>query len=106
MRRVMCLVLGLALAACGAKEPPGPNPELSGGSRAAGIVTLAATTNLYSPATPDWPEAARKADRRCRAWGQEAAGSYSGWQEACRVYNRHGQCIRTEITRFYPCTGG
>lgn len=105
MRFIAGLVLLASLAAC-AGEPPGPRPEISGGSRDAGIVTLAATSNLYSPAGPDWQQAAVTADRRCRAWGHEAAGSYSGWQEACRIYDRHGRCVRTEITRFYPCSDG
>lgn len=104
MRNGSWLAVLLVLSAC-ASEPAGPRPEISGGSRDAGIVTFSATTNLYSPAAPGWDVAAVSADRRCRAWGHARAGSFSGWQEACRVYDRHGRCTRTEITRFYPCTG-
>ena len=104
MRFVFLLGLATLLAGC-ASEPPGPQPEISGGSRDAGIVTLAATTNLYSPAEPAWTDAVAKADRRCRAWGFDRADSFSGWQEACRIYDRHGRCAKTEVTRFYPCGG-
>ena len=55
--------------------------------------------------SPDWREAQAAADRRCRGWGYAGAGSLSGWQEACKVYDFHGRCVQATVTRFYPCTG-
>ena len=74
-------------------------------SRADGIVTMESAGTLWNPVTADWREAQAWADRRCRGWGYAGAASYAGWQEACRQYDFHGRCVRTLVTRFYPCAG-
>ena len=51
MRPALLLLLGLA--AC-AGTPPGVRPVPAGGSRADGIVTMASTSTIYNPVTPDW----------------------------------------------------
>ena len=68
-------------------------------------MTMASTGTLFNPVGPNWSEAAAEASRRCRGWGFERAGEFSGWQEACRVYDLHGRCTRSVVTRFYPCVG-
>jgi hypothetical protein len=98
------LLLCLVLAACGSR-PAGVKPAYSGGSRHEGIVTMASTGTIYNPVGPDWRLAQAAADRRCRSWGYAGAGSFAGWQEACEVYDFHGRCARTTVTRFYPCSG-
>ncbi len=101
------LALGLILLAAGCAAPSaGVRPQMAGGSPHDGIVTMASTGTLYNPVSPDWREAAAEAGRRCRSWGYADAGAFSGWQEACRVYDFHGRCVQTVVTRFYPCTGG
>ena len=45
---------------------------------------MASTGTIWNPVTADWRVAQDGADRRCRSWGYAGAGSYSGWQEACR----------------------
>lgn len=104
--RFLMIAAALAVAGCASHHPPGVKPGFAGGSRHDGIVTMASTGTLYNPVGPDWREAAVEAGRRCRAWGYDAAGSFSGWQEACRAYDRYGRCTTTVVTRFYPCTGG
>ncbi len=104
MRTAIILIL-FGLAACGSSTPAGVRPEEAGVSRHDGIVTMSSTGTLWNPVSPDWREAQAGADRRCRHWGYAGAGSYSGWQEACEVYDFHGRCVRTTVTRFYPCTG-
>ena len=93
------------LAACAGTQPGGPSRS---GRRepADGIVTMASVGTIYNPVSPDWRVAQATADRQCRAWGYDGAGSFSGWQEACRIYDFHGRCASTKVTRFYPCTGG
>ena len=54
MRPALLLLLGLA--AC-AGTPPGVRPVPAGGSRADGIVTMASTSTIYNPVTPDWRSA-------------------------------------------------
>jgi hypothetical protein len=98
------LALMLLLAACAA-PPEGPRPTPSGGSRADGLVTYASTSTIWNPAGPDWRVAQSAAERRCRAWGHAGAGAFAGWQETCRGYDLHGRCVRTRVTRFYPCSG-
>ena len=94
------------LAACATSHPAGVKPVPAGDSRADGIVTMSSTGTLYNPVSADWREAEATADRKCRAWGYSGAGSYAGWQEACRIYDFHGRCASTKVTRFYPCSGG
>jgi hypothetical protein len=101
MRLVLLLFLGL-LAAC-TGTPPGVRPVAAGVSRADGIVTMASTGTIYNPVSPDWRVAEAKASRQCRRWGHPDASSFAGWQEACRVYDIHGRCTRTTVTRFYSC---
>jgi YecR-like lipoprotein len=92
------------LAAC-STAPAGVKPVPAGDSRNDGIVTMASSGTLYNPVSPDWRDAEAAADRRCRSWGHAGAGSFAGWQEACRVYDFHGRCVSSTVTRFYPCAG-
>ena len=103
--RPVFLLRRLGLAAC-AGTPPGVRPVAAGGSRADGIVTMASTSTIYNPVVPDWRVGAAKAARQCRSWGQSGASRFSGWQEACRVYDLHGRCTGTTTTRFYSCEEG
>lgn len=103
----MRLVLGLCLlclAACSA-APRHVQPVAAGDSRGDGIVTMAANGTIWNPVDPDWRLAEAAADRKCRSWGYEGTASYAGWQEACGAYDLHGRCVRTRVTRFYPCSG-
>jgi hypothetical protein len=103
--RAAFLGIALGLAACSG-QPAGVRPIDAGGSRADGIVTMASTGTLYNPVSPDWREAAAAASRRCRSWGYRGGpATFAGWQEACRIYDRHGRCFRTVTTRFYSCAG-
>lgn len=104
--RIALLPLLALLAACGGAAPPGVRPAPAGESRADGIVTMASTGTIWNPVSPDWREAQDAADRRCRSWGYAGAASAAGWQEACQIYDLHGRCVRTQVTRFYPCTAG
>ena len=104
MRPVLILLLGL-LAAC-TSTPPGVRPVAAGSSRANGIVTMASTSTIYNPVAPDWRVGEAKAARQCRGWGHSGANRFSGWQEACRVYDIHGRCTGTTTTRFYSCDEG
>jgi hypothetical protein len=100
------LVIALSLLSACASQPDGVRPDYAGGSRADGIVTMASTGTLYNPVSPDWREAADTASRRCRSWGyRDGPATFAGWQEACRIYDRHGRCFRTVVTRFYSCSG-
>ena len=102
----MRLVLFLLLLAACSPRMEGVRPVAAGESRAEGVVTMASTGTIWNPVDPDWREAQAAADRRCRAWGYDGADSYAGWQEACRAYDLHGRCVRSRMTRFYPCAGG
>lgn len=95
----------LLLAACAGTETAGVKPRPAGESAADGIVTMSSTGTLYNPVSADWGDAAVAAERRCRALGYDGAGSFAGWQEACRGYDFHGRCVSTKVTRFYPCSG-
>jgi hypothetical protein len=99
------LVLCLLLAAACSAAPQGVKPRPAGDSRADGIVTMASAGTIWNPVTADWRVAQAGADRRCRSWGYAGAASYAGSQEACRQYDLHGRCVRTLVTRFYPCSG-
>lgn len=101
MRCVLSLCLAL-LAACGS-TPPGVRPVEAGHSRTDGIVTMASTGTIYNPVRPDWRDAEASASRQCRGWGYRDAASFSGWQQACRVYDVYGRCTGTTVTRFYTC---
>lgn len=101
------LMIAAALAVAGCSTPPaGVKPGFAGGSRHDGIVTMASTGTLYNPVGPDWRQAAAGAGRQCRAWGYDHADEFSGWQEACRIYDIHGRCTKIVVTRFYPCSDG
>lgn len=102
--RAVLLLLPL-LAACAGAPPAGVKPVADGGSRNDGIVTMSSTGTLYNPVSPDWRMAQAAAERQCRGWGYDGAGQFAGWQEACRVYDFHGRCAQTKVTRFYPCSG-
>lgn len=102
--RYLLIAAVFAAAGC-AGNPPGVKPTFAGGSRTDGIVTMASTGTIYNPVAPDWRHATDEAGRRCRAWGYEGAGSFSGWQDACRAYDLYGRCTSTVVTRFYPCVG-
>jgi hypothetical protein len=104
MRPALLLLL-VVLAACSG-TPPGVRPVAAGRSRADGIVTMASTGTIYNPVSPDWRVAEVKAARQCRGWGLSGANRFSGWQEACRVYDLHGRCTGTTTTRFYSCVDG
>jgi hypothetical protein len=106
MRLWIMVVALLVVAGCAGPPPAGVRPGFAGGSRHDGIVTMASTGTLYNPVSPDWREAASEAGRRCRGWGYDGTDSYAGWQEACRLYDLHGRCVRTVVTRFYSCSGG
>ena len=95
-------LLCLVLAACAGQPSRGIAPQLSGGNRADGYVSLSSTTSIYNPVGPDWRVAEAAATRRCRGWGREPP-SFSGWREFCRRYDRHGRCTTTKVTRFYAC---
>lgn len=103
--RVAPLLLLPLFAACAA-PPEGVRPVAAGDSRADGIVTMASSGTIWNPVDPDWRVAQAAAERKCRRWGYDGAESYAGWQESCRAYDRHGRCVRTRVTRFYPCSGG
>jgi len=105
MRTALLLLLVSLLAACAGTEPAGVKPRPAGESRDDGIVTMSSVGTLYNPVSPDWRDAQAAADRRCRAWGHDGAGSFAGWQEACRIYDFHGRCASSKVTRFYPCAG-
>ena len=102
MRLVLVLLL---LVACSPRAE-GVRPVAAGEDRREGIVTMASTGTIWNPVDADWRVAQAAADRRCRAWGYDGAESYAGWQDACRVYDLHGRCVRNRVTRFYPCSGG
>ena len=95
----------LFVAACAGTQPAGVKPLPAGDSRNDGIVTMSSVGTLYNPVSADWRVAQTAADRRCRSWGYDGADSYSGWQEACRIYDFHGRCASTKVTRFYSCSG-
>jgi len=99
------VLLLLLLAACAAPRQ-GVRPVASGDSKADGIVSMGSTGTIWNPVDPDWQVAQATADKRCRAWGYDGADSYAGWQEACRVYDFHGRCVQSKVTRFYPCNAG
>ena len=103
MRRRLLYLLAL-LSAC-APAPDGVRPVPAGDSAADGIVTMASNGTLWNPVAPDWRPAQAAAQRKCRGWGYAGADSYAGWQESCRVYDFHGRCVQTRVTRFYPCSG-
>ena len=105
MRAATLAIALFGLAACAGSHPAGVRPQETEGSRHDGIVTMASTGTIWNPVSPDWREAQAAADRRCRGWGYAGAGSFSGWQEACKVYDFHGRCVQATVTRFYPCTG-
>lgn len=102
----LALPLFLLLAACAAPPPAGVRPVAAGESRADGIVTMASSGTIWNPVAADWRPAQAAADRRCRSWGYAGAEPYAGSQEACRAYDLHGRCVRTKVTRFYPCSAG
>jgi hypothetical protein len=105
MRRAVLAALFLALAACAGGPEPMAAPQLAGGNRADGVVGMSSTVSIFSAARPDWSEAETGAARRCRAWGHDGARAFSGWREACRLYDRHGRCVVSRVTRFYTCEG-
>ena len=101
----LTLLTCLLLAACGGGNPQGIRPEAAGGSRADAYVAMASTGTIGNPVAADWTVAAAAADRRCRGWGHDGAGSFTGWREVCRAWDRYGRCVVTVVTRFYPCAG-
>ncbi len=38
-------------------------------------------------------------------WGFDGAAPFTGSQERCVGYDRHGRCLQTVTTRFYECEG-
>ena len=104
MRFVLLLSLILSASACSGRQE-GIRPAAAGESRADAIVTMASSGTIWNPVTADWRAGQEAAERRCRAWGHAGAESYAGWQESCRAYDLHGRCVRTTVTRFYPCAG-
>ncbi len=104
MRWIIIATAMATLGACGS-SPPGVSPSESGGSRADGIVTMTSTRTIYNAVGPDWEEAEAGAEKRCRTWGFEGAGAFSGWQDTCLGYDRHGRCLETATTQFYACDG-
>lgn len=105
MRNLTLLFGLLLLAACGGNGKTELKPSESGGSRAEGIVIHSSTKSLFTPVTPDWTIADGNALDRCRSWGYERASEYTGSQEICRQYDRHGRCTITTTKRYYQCEG-
>jgi len=104
MRWIIITTLLATLSACGGGTS-GVQPSESGGSRADGIVTMTSTRTIYNAVAADWSQADADAAKRCQAWGYERARSFSGWQDTCSGYDRHGRCLQTVTTRFYSCDG-
>jgi hypothetical protein len=104
MRIIIAVIAAGFVAGCAS---PGPTvtPAESGGNRADGIVTMSSTTTIFNAVGPDWQVADAGAGDRCRRWGYERASSFTGSQDRCVGYDRHGRCVQTVTTRFYECEG-
>lgn len=102
----LALALLLALAACAAPRPEGVRPVAAGESRADGIVTMSSAGTIWNPVAADWRAAQAAANDRCRSWGYAGAQSHAGSQETCRAWDRYGRCVKSRVTRFYPCSAG
>lgn len=103
--RIATLSLCLTLLAGCATTGPVVTAHESGGSRADGIVTMTSTRFLYNPVEPDDRTTALAADKRCHAWGHGGPAHFAGDQRACEIYDFHGRCARSAVTRFYSCSG-
>ncbi len=103
MRVSSSLLLFCLLGAC-ATQAPTLKPHESGGSKADGIVTLSSTRLIYNPVEPDWHSSVKLADNRCHSWGHRGPAYFAGDQIACEVYDFHGRCARSTVTRFYSCS--
>ena len=104
MRIIVSFAAAGLLSAC-ASAGPTVTPAESGGNRADGIVTMSSTTTIFNAVGPDWREAEEGASDRCRRWGFVGAAPFTGSQERCVGYDRHGRCVQTVTTRFYECEG-
>ncbi len=104
MRIIVAVLAACLLTACAS---PGPTvtPVENGGNRADGIVTMSSTTNIFNAVGTDWRKAETGASDRCRRWGFDGAAPYTGSQDRCVGYDRHGRCVQTVTTRFYECEG-
>lgn len=80
-------------------------PDLSGGSKADGVVSMSSTVSLFHPFEPDWNVAHEGAAKRCRSWGYKSQPTFTGTREFCQAWDKHGRCMETQLTRYYECHG-
>jgi hypothetical protein len=104
MKQGLFAICALVLAAC-SSGAPSVSPVENGGNQADGIVALSSTRNIFQPVAPDWRDAEAGASKRCRNWGYRGTQEFTGSQETCSGYDRHGRCVQAVTTRFYECAG-
>ena len=102
MKQGFFAICALALAAC-SSDAPSVSPVENVASKADGIVAMSSTRNIFQPAAPDWSDAEAGASERCRNWGYRGTQAFTGSQETCSGYDRHGRCVQSVTTRFYEC---
>lgn len=77
-------------------------PTSIDGSKADGVVTLAATRNPFQAGEIDWQGALEEAKHRCRLWGYTNAKEFGAAFKTCEEYWEYG-CYRYRYERAFQC---
>lgn len=103
MKSIVCatVVIAILLAGCSTEKVL----EATGGSRSDGVVNLAFEYGWLEVPHVNMGEALSTARNRCAAWGYTNAEVFGGSQKRCLQSDMYGDCLRTQVTVAYQCTG-
>jgi hypothetical protein len=76
-----------------------------GGSRADGTVDLAFEYGAFEEPQVNDAQGVDLAASTCAGWGYTASQPFGGTMTKCESVNGYGNCLRTLVTRKYPCVG-
>jgi hypothetical protein len=95
------LILCSLLTGCATPE----TMQATGGSRSDGTVTLSYQYGLFQKPVVNVNQAYSTAKEKCALWGYSDAASFGGNVNLCQEFNGYGNCILTQVSVTYQCTG-
>ena len=103
MKRFNYILVALAFGVAGCSTEK--VLEATGGSRADAVVNLSFEYSLFEVPHVNMEQARSTARSRCAVWGYVNAEPFGASVKRCVQADVYGDCLRTQVTVAYQCTG-